>query len=84
MIDREVWEFASTNQKPYPDLGSDASSVWNFWLVSLTSFRFSCFLRLLESLSVKQLSSWRRTANKKTKTKKGPISKAFTLRNVEE
>jgi len=22
--------FASTNQKHYPDLGSDASSVWNF------------------------------------------------------
>ena len=24
------WKFASTNQKHYPDLGSDASSVWNF------------------------------------------------------
>ena len=23
-------KFASTNQKHYPDLGSDASSVWNF------------------------------------------------------
>ena len=24
------WKFASTNQKHYSDLGSDASSVWNF------------------------------------------------------
>ena len=24
------WKFASTNQKHYPDLGSDTSSVWNF------------------------------------------------------
>ena len=24
------WKFASNNQKHYPDLGSDASSVWNF------------------------------------------------------
>ena len=24
------YKFASTNQKHYPDLGSDASSVWNF------------------------------------------------------
>ena len=24
-------KFASTNQKHYPDLGSDTSSVWNFW-----------------------------------------------------
>ena len=24
------WKFSSTNQKHYPDLGSDASSVWNF------------------------------------------------------
>ena len=24
------WKIASTNQKLYPDLGSDASSVWNF------------------------------------------------------
>ena len=24
------WKFASDNQKHYPDLGSDASSVWNF------------------------------------------------------
>ena len=24
------WKFASTNQKYYPDLSSDASSVWNF------------------------------------------------------
>ena len=34
----EIWvmfligrKFASTNQKYYPDLGSDASSVWNFY-----------------------------------------------------
>ena len=24
------WREFSTNQKPYPDLGSDASSLWNF------------------------------------------------------
>ena len=24
-------KFASTNQKHYPDLGSETSSVWNFW-----------------------------------------------------
>ena len=24
-------KFASANQKPYPDLGSDTSSVWNFF-----------------------------------------------------
>ena len=24
------WKFPSTNQKHYPDLGSDASTVWNF------------------------------------------------------
>ena len=24
------WKIASTNQKHYPDLGSDTSSVWNF------------------------------------------------------
>ena len=29
----------STNQMHYPDLGSDASSVWNSALVSLASFR---------------------------------------------
>ena len=28
----------TTNQKHCPDLGSDASSVWNSWLVSQTSF----------------------------------------------
>ena len=33
-------KFALSNQKNYPDLGSDASSVWNFSaLVSQTSFR---------------------------------------------
>ena len=31
-------KFDSTNQKHYPDLGSDASSVWNSALVSQTSF----------------------------------------------
>ena len=25
------WSKFSTNQKHYPDLGSEASSVWNFW-----------------------------------------------------
>ena len=24
------WNFASTDQKPYPDLGGNKSSVWNF------------------------------------------------------
>ena len=32
-------KFDSTNQKHSPDLGSDASSVWNSALVSQTSFR---------------------------------------------
>ena len=32
----QIWvvplvKFSSTNQKHYPDLSSDASSVWNFW-----------------------------------------------------
>ena len=27
-----------TNEKHYPDLGSDVSSVWNLWLVSQMSF----------------------------------------------
>ena len=49
-------KFALTNQKQYPDLSSDASSVWNFCAVSQTSFcrgtrggivKFRCFLRLL-------------------------------------
>ena len=31
-------KFDSTNQKYYPDLGSDASSVWISALVSQTSF----------------------------------------------
>ena len=26
------WKFASSNQKPYPDLGSYVSSVWNIFL----------------------------------------------------
>ena len=30
-------KFDSTNQKHYPDLGSDASSVWNSALASQTS-----------------------------------------------
>ena len=30
LIGRAAWEFDSTNQKYYPDLGSDGSSVWNF------------------------------------------------------
>ena len=34
------WKFDSSNQKHYPDLGSDASSVMEFSvLVSQTSFR---------------------------------------------
>ena len=28
---REKFDLPVTNQKHYPDLGSDASSVWNFW-----------------------------------------------------
>ena len=32
-------KFALTNQKHYPDLGSDTSSVWNFCALSQTSFR---------------------------------------------
>ena len=47
-----------TNQKHYPELGSDASSVWNFCAVSQMSFcggnqlcgrgvvKCRCFLRL--------------------------------------
>ena len=31
--------YGTTNQKHYPDLSSDASSVWNFCAVSQTSFR---------------------------------------------
>ena len=31
-------KFASTNQKHYPDLSSDVSSVWNFCAVSQMSF----------------------------------------------
>ena len=31
-------KFASTNQKHYPDLGTDASSVWNFCTPVSTSF----------------------------------------------
>ena len=31
-------KFDLTNQKHYPDLGSDALSVWNFGAVSQTSF----------------------------------------------
>ena len=30
LIARDAWEFDLTNQKHYPDLGSDESSVWNF------------------------------------------------------
>ena len=32
-------KFALTNQKHYPDLSSDTSSVWNFCALSQTSFR---------------------------------------------
>ena len=48
--------FPSTNQKHYPDLGSDASSVWNFWArfsdvifavkPVVASLNVGCFLRL--------------------------------------
>ena len=38
LIGRAAWEFDSANQKHYPDLGSDASSVWISALVSPTSF----------------------------------------------
>ena len=31
-------KFDSANQKHYPDLGSDTSSVWNSVLISQTSF----------------------------------------------
>ena len=30
LIGRVAWKFDSTNQKHYPDLDTDASSVWNF------------------------------------------------------
>ena len=53
-----------TNQKHYADLGSDASSVWNFLLVSQTSFggdtigrvdkNVDCFLRLVFAISAVQ------------------------------
>ena len=32
------WKFASINQKHYPDMGGDASSVWKFFCCSWTSF----------------------------------------------
>ena len=38
LIGRSRGNFASTNQKHYPDLGSDASSVWSFALTSQTAF----------------------------------------------
>lgn len=34
LIGRSRGNFASTNQKHYPDLGSDGSSVWNFCTLS--------------------------------------------------
>ena len=41
-------KFASTNQKHYPDLGSDTSSVWKFCVrfSVLASRNVGCFLRL--------------------------------------
>ena len=45
-------KFASTNQKHYPNLGSDMLSVWNSWLISPMSVRGEtigdvvCFLTL--------------------------------------
>ena len=38
LIGRSRGNFASTNQKHYPDLGSDASSVWSFALTSQSPF----------------------------------------------
>ena len=53
------WKFASTNQKHYPDLGRDESSVWNFCTrfflrrhfagePTVESRSVGCFLRLLK------------------------------------
>ena len=57
------WKFPSTNQKHYPDLGSDASTVWNFCACFSDTKNFSrgcggvvashnigCFLRLHHSV----------------------------------
>ena len=52
-------KFASTNQKQHPDLGSDASSVWNFysrfsdrrhfaWKTAIASHNVGFFLRPLD------------------------------------
>ena len=52
LIGRTAREFASTNQKQHPDLGSDTSSVWNFYnrlsdFISVMALRnVGCFLKL--------------------------------------
>ena len=52
LIGHAVREFASTNQKHYPDLGSNKSSAWNFCACSsevrpvVPSQNVGCYLRL--------------------------------------
>ena len=62
-----IGKFASTNQKHYPDPGSDASSVWNFcarfsdviWGEAqvIASPNVGCFLRLLNRKPLLNLRS---------------------------
>ena len=80
------WKFSSTKQKYKPDLGSGASSVWNF----CTHFRLrcyvagkpvvtirndGCFLRLLLFKSVKIISYLPNIE----KNKSGPVGRGIAL-----
>ena len=65
------WKFPSTNHKHYPDLGSDASTVWNFCacfsdVISrvVASHNVGCFVRLHHPVYIPQLSNNRRGRNR--------------------